>query len=656
MKKLITALLCVALVSTTIISATAESQSTLIPSIEPIVNEQLIPCEATVSDDYVTGEIMVGIKMAYSAVNKIWTAADFPELSGITSIEDLTYADTEQAVAKYNATENFRQLLKINIANTTKAAVIAGIDALEQNEKVYFAEPNAIIEIDNPLTTEEIGVALARSISNNHPDRYRENTNDPYLDYQHGIYLHNIDKVWNAFTTGSSDVVVGVIDSGVYNHSDLSANLLPSYNCIEGYAESYIDIHGHGTRVASIIGAKGNNNMGITGVCQNISLYPLRISDRIDGKATNDAITCAILKAHVQSVPIVNLSYGGRGYDATTEIAMGMYDGLIVCVAGNGIETESVGAEITESTPYYSPCYDADNVIVVGSINVNKQLSTFSNYSNTFVDVMAYGENHVACTITNSYTSGNEFDSGTSYASPMVAGVAALLLSYDSSLTTAQLKQYIMEGARTTSELEDYCVTGGYLDAYGAFLAMLEDQAYSYKVQIHQYEEAYEYGFTVTYYEDYEHLTEIIIPDAVQVCLMSLDISYEHNKIHVYMELAYLFELEDLPIMEFHFISFNESSVPQTYFSTSNHIVKDVHGSPIANAQIPSKTLLAGDANGDSVVNISDYLAILQHTVGNPSLTGDGLLAADVDGNFVAGSSDALLISNYITDKIYSFY
>ena len=93
MKKLIVTLLCVALVSTSFVVSANELHAEITTPLSPV--EQLIPCEATVSDDYVTGEIMVGIKMAYSAVNKVWTATDFPELSGITSIEDLTYANTE---------------------------------------------------------------------------------------------------------------------------------------------------------------------------------------------------------------------------------------------------------------------------------------------------------------------------------------------------------------------------------------------------------------------------------------------------------------------------------------------------------------------------------------------------------------------------------
>ncbi len=651
MKKLIAVLLCVALVSTTIISATAESQPTLTPSIEPIVNEQLIPCEATVADDYVTGEIMVGIKMAYSAVNKIWTAADFPELTGITSIEDLTYADTEQAIVKYNATENFRQLLKINIANTTKAAVIAGIDALEQNEKVYFAEPNAIIEIEEPLTTERVSASLTRTISNSHPNRYRENTNDPYLDYQYGIYLHNIDKVWNAFTVGSSSIVVGVIDEGIYAHPDLIDNLIPGYI---GHGGGVIDTNysytgNHGTGVAAVIGAKGNNNVGITGVCHNVSLRSFRVTDT-NGTNSSEGYSKAYLKALVDNVRIVNCSCGCATLDLNlVRNAMSLYDGLIVLASGND------GVEVSESDPCWPVYWDLDNMIITGGVNTNGSRDTVANYSSTIVDIMALS-NTVYTYNTPECEDESPYWGGTSVAAPFVAGVAALLLSYDNTLTTAQLKQYIMEGAHTTSELEDYCVTGGYLDAYGAFLAMLDDQAYSYKVQIHQYAGAYDYGFTVSYYEDYEHLTEIIIPSVVQEWLISLDISFAHNQINVYMELGYPFELGDSPIMEFHFITYDESTVSQTCFSTSNHVVKDAQGVPIGNAQIPVKTLLAGDANGDSIVNMSDYLAIMQHAAGNSSLAGDGLLAADVDGNFVAGASDSLLISKYVTNKIRSFY
>ncbi len=102
MKKAIAILLCGVLLST-LLSVNADSIGVVqkLPVAE-IENEQLIPCEATVNDDFVVGEIMVGIKLAYSEVNKVWSATDFPELSGITEIEDLTYADTQDAVERFS--------------------------------------------------------------------------------------------------------------------------------------------------------------------------------------------------------------------------------------------------------------------------------------------------------------------------------------------------------------------------------------------------------------------------------------------------------------------------------------------------------------------------------------------------------------------------
>ena len=523
---------------------------------------------------------------------------------------------------------------------------------MEQNEKIYFAEPNAIIEIEEPISIQDMASTMSRSVAYSSESRYWDyTTNDPRLGYQQGIYLHNIDKVWNAFTIGSSDVVVGVIDSGIYNHRDLSANLLPSYNCVEGYAESHIDICGHGTEVASIIGAKGNNNIGMVGVCQNISLYPLRISDRTDGIAAEDAISRAILKAHVQNIPIVNLSYGGQGYNATTEIAMGMYDGLIVCAAGNGIETEGVGAEITETTPYYFPCYDADNVITVGSINHNKYLSSFSNYSNTYVDIMAYGESHVACTNTNGYASSVD---GTSFASPVVAGVAALLLSYDNTLTTAQLKQYILNSVHETPELEEYCVTGGYLDAYGAFLKMIGERPISMNMQIQAVDYIESYTIEVNHHPSYSILTEIVVPQEVQNDIESISIEQTNDFITITLDL-YLFVDAGNPLIELHFISYDSSAYVKGYTSIYSCEMIDTSDN-IINQYPPSFKVITGDVNSDGLIDSSDMLKISRHISGIEALTGETLVAADVNSNFMIDSNDTVLLGEYMTNKIYSFY
>ncbi len=113
-----------------------------------VLEEEFIPCDDTVEDNFELGKILVGIKKKYSKVNKVWTATDFPQLQGITKIEDLTYADTPEAIENFSQKEDFHQLLAISISGKTKQDVIDGIAALSPNEKLLFAEANNYLTMD----------------------------------------------------------------------------------------------------------------------------------------------------------------------------------------------------------------------------------------------------------------------------------------------------------------------------------------------------------------------------------------------------------------------------------------------------------------------------------------------------------------------------
>ena len=113
-----------------------------------MLEEEFIPSNDTVDGNFETGKILVGIKKKYSKVNKVWTAADFPELKGITKIEDLTYAETPKMIEKRSQSEDFHQLLIIYISGNTKQDVIDGIAALSKNEKLLFAEASQYLTME----------------------------------------------------------------------------------------------------------------------------------------------------------------------------------------------------------------------------------------------------------------------------------------------------------------------------------------------------------------------------------------------------------------------------------------------------------------------------------------------------------------------------
>ena len=297
---------------------------------------------------------------------------------------------------------------------------------------------------------------------------FSEPNDTNYSSQQQNIAdLIDLETAWD-HTTGSSSVKVGVIDTGIMGtHPDLSGNIGTGLNAAYGYySNALVDEHGHGTSVAGIIGAVGNNEIGISGICWEISLISLKISGRAgdpgvieeygeDPYAFVDAINDI-----KDDIPILSFSGGWTTNHSVVRDAIATYPGLIVCAAGNS----NINLDAENATKVYPACYDLDNILVVGATNDDGSFWASSNYGQTSVDIFAPGVTIYTTANSGSYTT----ISGTSTATPFVSGVAALLLSYDPTLTTAELKSAIMNGADTVASLSGKCVTGGILNALGA--------------------------------------------------------------------------------------------------------------------------------------------------------------------------------------------
>lgn len=296
-------------------------------------------------------------------------------------------------------------------------------------------------------------------------------SNDPYASYLWG--LHNtgqsggtadadIDapEAWSV-TKGSSDVIVGVVDTGVdYNHPDLSANMIGGYNAITG-SNNPMDDHGHGTHCAGTIGAVGNNGIGVVGVNWNVKIMPLKFLDASGSGSTSDAIK-AFNWGYSRGARIFSNSWGAVGTDnALRDSISSMPDALFVCAAGNdGLNTDS--------NPHSPGSLPNANILTVAATDHNDRLVTSanwgwgSNYGPTTVDVAAPGQNIYSTYPGNRYV----YMSGTSMATPHVAGIAALVKAVNPSITVAEMKQAIMTGVDVKSGLSGRCVTGGRVNAY----------------------------------------------------------------------------------------------------------------------------------------------------------------------------------------------
>ena len=352
--------------------------------------------------------------------------------------------------------------------------------SLEMVEGVDFFEPVRQIKINdfNDLSSDLWGL---------------NNTSNPGFDI-------NVKPVWNEYTTGSSKVVVSVVDTGIdLNHEDLASNCLSTghYNAVSG--TTYIEAGDHGTHVAGTIAAVSNNGKGVAGIAggdkakgvAGVKLMSSQIFGA-DGKGTGRASADAIKRA-ADNGAIISQNSWGYNYDADGDgqltgqeytNAMNariqasdkaavdyfikyagcddygnqlpdspMKGGVVIFAAGNDAIGNGAPAEY-------------ENVIAVGSVAKDGTKSSFSNFGD-WVDICAPGSAILSTLPGNQY--GNL--SGTSMACPHVSGVAALLVSYfgGPGFTNEMLKEKLLNSANHAA-VPKYSQIGPLVDAYGAFV------------------------------------------------------------------------------------------------------------------------------------------------------------------------------------------
>jgi hypothetical protein len=301
--------------------------------------------------------------------------------------------------------------------------------------------------------------------------------NDTSLSQLWGMSKIDAYGAWNVTTgnSGANRVVVAVIDTGVdYNHADLAANIWNNPNAgrdgfgndIHGYDfanndSNPMDDNGHGTHVAGTIGAVGNNGRGVTGVNWAVSIMPLKFMTATGSGYLSDAIR-AINYTTMQrtqygvNVRVINASWGGGGYSAAMQTAIqaaGNAGILFVTAAGNDAANNDV-------TPHYPAGYNCTNIISVAATDKNDRLASFSCYGATTVDIAAPGVSIYSTLPGNRYG----ILSGTSMATPHVAGAAALAWAYDPTASIAEIRNALLQGVDHLGTLSGKVVSGGRLD------------------------------------------------------------------------------------------------------------------------------------------------------------------------------------------------
>jgi len=338
--------------------------------------------------------------------------------------------------------------------------------------------------------------------------------NDPNYGLQWG--LHNTGQTsgmndadidapegWD-IATGSPTVKVAVIDSGIdWTHEDLAENIWQNLgedadndgrvleyilgewvfdpdddNGIDddgnGYIDDFIgwdfvhndnnpfDMNGHGTHVAGILGAKGNNGKGISGVTWDVQMMPIRIFGKYRNQgAPADSIISAINYAVSIGATISNNSWGGGSYSQAMEQAIqnaANLGHLFIAAAGNG------GLLDNDQYDFYPATYDSDNIISVAATDQNDQLPSFSHYGATTVDIAAPG----VAIWSSVPADGYEYRAGTSMATPHVTGASALLWEQNPNKTYAEIKTALFSSVDILSDLSGKSVSEGQLNLHGA--------------------------------------------------------------------------------------------------------------------------------------------------------------------------------------------
>ena len=322
--------------------------------------------------------------------------------------------------------------VKLSLGETVSAA----IEAYQSNPNIEYAQPNYIYHataLPNDTSFPQLWGMKNTGQTISDPDYPTNNPPDPTA-----IVFFDIDaeSAWGQITDCSSKVVA-VIDTGInYTHLDLAANMWDGSGVgIPNHGWDFVDSDNdplpvgggedHGTHVAGTIGAVGDNNAGVTGVCWQASIMSVRVLDENGFGDTADIIS-GIQFAADNGASVINMSLGGESILDTLFKDAITYaqdrDVVIVVAAGNG-GTDGDGDDIDDNRPIfgggddgdvntiYQPCsFDQDNLLCVAALDQSYSLASFSNYGATSVDVGAPGTNVLSSwagqIITDDLTSG----------------------------------------------------------------------------------------------------------------------------------------------------------------------------------------------------------------------------------------------------------
>ena len=356
----------------------------------------------------------------------------------------------------------------VSVAPGTTAQTI---QTLNRDPRVAYAEPNFILHAADVVPNDPFFSRLWGLHNTGQTVNWTAGTPDADID---------APEAWSV-STGSPDVVVAVIDTGVDTaHPDLAPNIWVNAgedcagcrtNGVDDDGNGYVDDwrgwdfangdnnptddNGHGTHVAGTVAATGNNGLGVAGVTWSSRIMPLKFLGA-DGSGTTDDAISAILYARAKGVPILNNSWGGGDGSEALRDAIEQTDAsgeLFVAAAGNDFTN-------TDVEPFYPASYDVPNILVVGASDQLDRKAWFSNYGVRTVDLSAPGTNVYSTWTGATY----RFADGTSMATPQVSGAAALARAVFPNASGVGLKALLLRDVDPIAVLNTASRTGGRLN------------------------------------------------------------------------------------------------------------------------------------------------------------------------------------------------
>lgn len=393
-------------------------------------------------------------------------------------------------VERFDASSLVRGL---RVARVPHEDTLNAVEALNADPEVLYAEPDYIMRSD--AIPNDLFYSQLWGLKNNGQSA--------------GVVGADIDAepAWN-ITTGSSSVVVGIIDTGIdINHPDLKDNIWVNpgesgggkeTNGIDDDANGKIDdvngwnfinntgkvyggpatcsetgdpVDDHGTHVAGTIGASGNNSSGVTGINWQVKMISLKYLGPCGEGDSSDAISAinyaVMMRNRGVNIRVLNNSWGSSGFSRSLSDAIQVANGagiLFVAAAGNNSSSN-------DFSPHYPSNYDIPNIISVAATDRRDNLSGFSNFGINTVHIGAPGSAIYSTIPGNSY----EYFSGTSMATPHVSGVAALICAQYPGISLQQLRSVILYSGDSIPALENKTITGRRLNAYQSLLSAGEN-------------------------------------------------------------------------------------------------------------------------------------------------------------------------------------